>query len=52
VYTTVDEVARQAAALDRRALLAKTDIEVAYWLIPVHPQDQVLQGMQWRSMIT
>ena len=26
--------------------LAKMDIEAAYWLIPVHPQDCILQGME------
>jgi len=51
VYTTVDEVAGQAATLGRGAFLVKTGIEAAYRLIPVHPQDRVLQGMQWRGMI-
>ena len=50
VYTTVDEVVARAAALGRGALLAKVDIEAAYRLIPVKPQDRVLQGMQWRGM--
>ena len=49
-YTTVDTVAAQAASLGRGALLAKVDIEAAYRLIPVHPQDRVLQGIQWNSM--
>ena len=35
VYTTVDEVAAQAAGVGRGALLAKVDIEAAYRLIPV-----------------
>ena len=45
-YTTVDEVAVQAAGLGRGALLARVDIE-ADRLIPVHPQDRVLQGMKY-----
>ena len=49
-YTTVDEVAAQAASLGRGTLLAMIDIEAAYRLIPVHPQDHVLQGIQWNSM--
>ena len=49
-YTTVDTVAAQAASLGWGALLAKVDIEAAYRLIPVHPQDRVLQGIQWNSM--
>ena len=51
VYTTVDEVAACAASLGAGALLAKVDIESAYRLIPVHPQDRVLQGMQWEGAI-
>ena len=38
-------MAAQAASLGRGALLAKVDIEAAYRLIPVHPQDRVLQGI-------
>ncbi len=41
-YTTVDVVASQAAVLGVGAQLAKTDIEAAYRLIPVHPQDRIL----------
>ncbi len=47
VYTKVDEVAAQAACSGRDALLAKVDIEAAYRLIPVHPQDRVIQAVQW-----
>lgn len=50
-YTTVEEVAACAASFGKGALLAKVDIESAYRLIPVHPQDRVLQGMQWNGMI-
>ncbi len=49
VYTKVDEVAAQAAVRGRGALLAKVDIEAAYRLIPVHPQDRILQAVQWRG---
>ncbi len=50
-YTTVDKVAAQAALLGKGALLAKIDIESAYRLIPVHPQDRVLQAMKWQGSI-
>jgi len=49
VYTKVDEVVAQAAVRGRGALLAKVDIEAAYRLIPVHPQDRILQAVQWRG---
>ena len=46
-YITVYDVAEIVQELGRGALLAKMDIEAAYWLIPVHPQDSILQGMDW-----
>ena len=51
VYTTVDEVAVLASRLGRGALLAKIDIESAYRLIPVHPQDRHLQAMRWEGRV-
>ena len=46
-YSTVDEVADLVVALGQGALLSKIDIESAYRLIPVHPQDRPLQAMRW-----
>ena len=45
-YTTVEEVAARAATIGKGALLAKTDIEAAYRLVLVHPQDRILQAVQ------
>ena len=50
-YTTVDHVAEVAVDLGPGALMAKVDIESAYRLIPVHPQDRPLQAVQWRDQI-
>ena len=50
-YITVDDVAEIVQELGRGALLAKMDIEAAYWLIPVHPQDRILQGMDWYGLV-
>ena len=47
-YTTVDEVTAQALA---GTLLANVDIESAYRLIPVLPQDRTLQGVKWKGAI-
>ena len=41
-YTSIDEVAKLVVQHGVRALLAKADIESAYRLIPVHPQDRPL----------
>ena len=57
-YPLVEQVSEIAARLGRGALLAKMDIESAYRLIPVHPQDRPLhpqdrplQAMQWRERV-
>ena len=39
------------AELGVGSLLAKIDIESAYRLIPVHPQDRPLQAVQWDGQI-
>ena len=50
-YTSVDDVAEIIAELGVGSLLAKIDIESAYRLIPVHPQDRLLQAVQWDGQI-
>ena len=47
LYSTVDEVADLVARFGPGSLLPKIDIQSAYWLIPVHPHDRPLLGMQW-----
>ena len=46
-YTSVDRVA--AYHLGLGALMAKADIKAAYRLVPVHPEDRLLLGMQWQG---
>ena len=48
---SVDAVAVVAKLGRGAALLAKTDVEAAHHLIPVHPQDRVLQAVQWEDKI-
>lgn len=50
-YTTIDDVASIATVKGTGALLAKINIESAYRLIPVHPQDRPLQAMRWEGQI-
>ena len=45
-YTTVEIVASEAAALGLGALIAKVDIESAYRLVPVHPDNRSLLGLR------
>ena len=51
VYVLVDTVAAVAAGYCHGALLAKMEIESAYRLIPVHPQDLPLQDVPWGGAI-
>lgn len=46
-YTFVDTITSRVAALGKGTLIAKMDVQQAYRLVPVHPDDRVLLGMQW-----
>ena len=48
-YTSVEAVAVAAQRLGSGALLAKLDIKSAYRLVPVHPQDRCLLGIEWKG---
>ena len=37
--------------LDKGALLSKVDIKSAFRLLPVHPADRYLLGMQWKDQL-
>ena len=50
-YILVDDIATAAVQLGPGALLAKVDIESAYRLIPVHPQDRPLLAVRWNGKI-
>ena len=48
-YASVEDAVRRIVALGRGAELAKFDIESAYRLVPVHPQDRPLLGITWKG---
>ena len=50
-YITVEDVAAVVAHLGVGTLLVKVDIESAYRLVPVHPQDRPLQAMRWKDKL-
>ena len=50
-YVTVDMIVDRVKSLGRGSLLAKVDIKSAYCIIPVHPADRTLLGMQWRGSL-
>ena len=47
----VDDALQIIKPLDRGCALAKTDVRSSFRIIPVHPLDYQLQGMQWRGTI-
>ena len=48
-YVTVDTVASVVASFGPGSLMAKVDIESAYRLIPVHPDDHPLLAVTWHG---
>ena len=50
-YVTVDEAVRAIRVTGSGAYLAKFDIESAYRLVPVHPDDRHLLGMRWKGKL-
>ena len=48
-YVTVDRIARMVAALGKGALMAKVDVEAAYRLVPIHPDDRPLLAIRWHD---
>ena len=48
-YSTVDDAVSHIKAVGRGAYLAKTDIKSAFRIIPVHPSQHHLLGMQWND---
>ena len=50
-YARVEEVVRELLELGPGAQMAKMDIRSAYRMVPVHPQDRFLLGMQWEGQV-
>lgn len=48
-YATVDDAIRIIKRLGAGCTLAKTDVRSAFRIIPVHPLDYQLLGMQWKG---
>ena len=48
-YTTIDNAIHVIQALGKGTFMAKTDIQSAFRLFPVHPEDWELLGMKWEG---
>ena len=49
--TSVDNIVRRVIKLGQGTLLSKMDIKQAYRLIPIHPDDRYLLGMEWQGAV-
>ena len=45
-YTSVEEAVKRCHELGRGTWLTKLDVKAAYRIVPVHPQDRHLLGME------
>ena len=50
-YITVDHAIQHIVTNGSGALLAKIDVQSAFRLLPVHPADRHLLGMQWKGNV-
>ena len=50
-YTKVDDLANQVAQMGKGTLMAKMDVEEAYRIIPIHPDDRHLLGIYWDGQV-
>ena len=50
-YVRIDKAAERVAALGRCAQLAKVDVQNAYRIVPVHPDDRALLGLRWQGTV-
>ena len=48
-YMKVDDIISGIMARSRGSLMAKFDVESAYRIVPIHPGDLHLLGMEWRD---
>ena len=50
-YVSVDTAVARALAHGSAARLAKFDVESAYRVVPIHPEDRHLLGMEWKGQL-
>ena len=48
-YTSIDKAVELVTQLGRGALMAKADLQAAFRMIPVHPEDWDRLGIYWQS---
>ena len=50
-HVSIDHLSSLVQSAGKGALLIKADIKEAYRVLPIHPDDQALLGVQWKDNI-
>ena len=50
-YTSIDDLAALVESEGEGSYLVKADIQEAYRMVPVHPEDQHLLGVEWNGAV-
>lgn len=50
-YAGIGDAARRVVQMGKGTLLAKMDLQSAYRIVPVHPDDRHLLGMRWNGSV-
>ena len=50
-YTSIDDLAALVVSEGKGSYLVKADIQEAYRMVPVHPEDQHLLGVRWNGAV-
>ena len=50
-YISIDHAAEAIVSKGKGTYLAKVDIQSAYRIVPVHPEDRPLLGMSWEGSL-
>lgn len=48
-YASTDDAVANIISMGKGTLLAKLDLESTYRIVPVHPDDRLLLGMEWKG---
>ena len=48
-YISIEDAINNIITLGKGTMLVKVDFKSAFWLLPIHPADGHLLGMQWQS---
>ena len=51
IYASTDDAVEVVLRKMKGTRLAKLDLQSAYWIVPVHPQDRHLLGMKWEGEV-